>query len=119
METAFSGSHQDAVNNGFVALAADAAAVGKTIDEIDWAVPYLPIDPKDVGRSYEAVIRVNSQSGKGGVAYVMKAEHALELPRRLQLEFSRVIQKRTDASCGEVSPSALWKIFESEYLSAA
>jgi 2-isopropylmalate synthase len=117
--TAFSGSHQDAIKKGFEALAADAAAVGKTVDEIDWAVPYLPIDPKDVGRSYEAVIRVNSQSGKGGVAYVMKAEHSLELPRRLQIEFSRVIQRRTDAAGGEVSPSEMWKIFESEYLSAA
>jgi 2-isopropylmalate synthase len=114
--TAFSGSHQDAIKKGFEALAADAAAVGKTVDEIDWAVPYLPIDPKDVGRSYEAVIRVNSQSGKGGVAYVMKAEHSLDLPRRLQIEFSRVIQIRTDASGGEVSPSEMWKIFEAEYL---
>jgi 2-isopropylmalate synthase len=115
--TAFSGSHQDAIKKGFEALAADAAAAGKTVDEIDWAVPYLPIDPKDVGRSYEAVIRVNSQSGKGGVAYLMKAEHALDLPRRLQIEFSRVIQQRTDASGGEVSPSEMWKIFEIEYLS--
>jgi 2-isopropylmalate synthase len=115
--TAFSGSHQDAIKKGFEALAADAAAAGKTVDEIDWAVPYLPIDPKDVGRSYEAVIRVNSQSGKGGIAYVMKAEHSLELPRRLQIEFSRVIQARTDASGGEVSPSEMWKIFEAEYLS--
>jgi 2-isopropylmalate synthase len=115
--TAFSGSHQDAIKKGFEALAADAAAAGKTVDEVDWAVPYLPIDPKDVGRSYEAVIRVNSQSGKGGVAYVMKAEHSLELPRRLQIEFSRVIQARTDASGGEVSPSEMWQIFESEYLS--
>jgi 2-isopropylmalate synthase len=115
--TAFSGSHQDAIKKGFEALAADAVAAGKTVDEIDWAVPYLPIDPKDVGRSYEAVIRVNSQSGKGGVAYVMKAEHSLELPRRLQIEFSRVIQARTDASGGEVSPSEMWQIFESEYLS--
>jgi 2-isopropylmalate synthase len=117
--TAFSGSHQDAIKKGFEALTADAAAAGKAVDGIDWAVPYLPIDPKDVGRTYEAVIRVNSQSGKGGVAYVMKAEHALELPRRLQIEFSRVIQTRTDASGGEVSPSEMWKIFEAEYLSPA
>src|ERR1700692_1728950 len=110
--TAFSGSHQDAIKKGFEALAADAAAAGKTVDEIDWAVPYLPIDPKDVGRSYEAVIRVNSQSGQGGIAYVMKPEPSLELPRRLQIEFSRVIQARTDASGGEVSPSEMWKIFE-------
>ncbi|MGH8889300.1 MAG: 2-isopropylmalate synthase, partial [Acidothermaceae bacterium] len=114
--TAFSGSHQDAIKKGFEALEADAAAVGKPVTEIDWAVPYLPIDPMDVGRSYEAVIRVNSQSGKGGVAYVMKIEHQLELPRRLQIEFSRVIQAHTDAGGGEVSPSEMWKIFETEYL---
>jgi len=114
--TAFSGSHQDAIKKGFEALEADAAAAGKPVTEIDWAVPYLPIDPLDVGRSYEAVIRVNSQSGKGGVAYVMKAEHQLELPRRLQIEFSRVIQAHTDAGGGEVSPSEMWKIFETEYL---
>ena len=115
--TAFSGSHQDAIKKGFEAMAADAAAAGKTVDEIDWSVPYLPIDPKDVGRSYEAVIRVNSQSGKGGVAYLMKAEHSLDLPRRLQIEFSRVIQQRTDAAGGEVSASEMWQIFEVEYLS--
>jgi 2-isopropylmalate synthase len=114
--TAFSGSHQDAIKKGFEALAAGAAAAGKTVSEIDWAVPYLPIDPMDVGRSYEAVIRVNSQSGKGGVAYIMKSEHHLELPRRLQIEFSRVIQAHTDADGGEVSPSDMWKIFETEYL---
>jgi 2-isopropylmalate synthase len=117
--TAFSGSHQDAIKKGFEALEADAADAGKSVDEIPWAVPYLPIDPKDVGRSYEAVIRVNSQSGKGGVAYVMKAEHHLELPRRLQIEFSRVVQARTDAQGGEVSPSEMWKIFETEYLSTS
>ena len=80
--TAFSGSHQDAIKKGFDAMEADAAAAGKTVDEIEWAVPYLPIDPKDVGRSYEAVIRVNSQSGKGGIAYVLKNDHKLDLPRR-------------------------------------
>ena len=90
--TAFSGSHQDAIKKGFDALEADAAAAGKTVDDIAWAVPYLPIDPKDVGRTYEAVIRVNSQSGKGGVAYIMKSEHQLDLPRRLQIEFSQVVQ---------------------------
>jgi 2-isopropylmalate synthase len=79
-------------------------------------VPYLPIDPHDVGRTYEAVIRVNSQSGKGGVAYVMKSEHSLELPRRLQIEFSRVIQGHTDSEGGEVSPSRMWEIFAAEYL---
>jgi 2-isopropylmalate synthase len=80
-------------------------------------VPYLPIDPKDIGRSYEAVIRVNSQSGKGGVAYLMKHEHHLDLPRRLQIEFSQAVQSRTDSQGGEVSPEELWKIFEDEYLS--
>ncbi len=94
----------------------DAAAAGKTVDEIPWAVPYLPIDPKDVGRSYEAVIRVNSQSGKGGVAYLLKAEHQLDLPRRLQIEFSRVIQERTDAQGGEVSSRQIFEVFTDEYL---
>jgi 2-isopropylmalate synthase len=114
--TAFSGSHQDAIKKGFDALEREAAAVGVPLDEFDWAVPYLPIDPKDVGRSYEAVIRVNSQSGKGGVAFVMKAEHHLELPRRLQIEFSRVIQAHTDAEGGEVTPAQMWDIFAAEYL---
>jgi 2-isopropylmalate synthase len=114
--TAFSGSHQDAIKKGFDALARDAAAAGKPIDEFTWGVPYLPIDPRDVGRSYEAVIRVNSQSGKGGVAYVMKSEHHLDLPRRLQIEFSGVVQKHTDDEGGEVSPAAMWDIFATEYL---
>ena len=116
--TAFSGSHQDAIKKGFDALAADAAAVGKTVDDIAWAVPYLPIDPKDVGRTYEAVIRVNSQSGKGGVAYIMKSEHQFDLPRRLQIEFSGVVQQHTDDSGGEVTPEQMWQIFEAEYLAA-
>jgi 2-isopropylmalate synthase len=115
--TAFSGSHQDAIKKGFEAMAGDAAAAGRPVEELEWAVPYLPIDPRDVGRSYEAVIRVNSQSGKGGVAYIMKTEHALELPRRLQIEFSQVIQARTDADGGEVSPAQMWAAFEAEYLS--
>src|SRR5918993_1045745 len=114
--TAFSGSHQDAINKGFKALAADAAAAGKTIDEMPWAVPYLPIDPKDVGRSYEAVIRVNSQSGKGGVAYIMKTENHLDLPRRLQIEFSAVIQRHTDDEGGEVTAEQMWAAFSNEYL---
>jgi 2-isopropylmalate synthase len=114
--TAFSGSHQDAIKKGFEALAADAAAAGKTTDEVPWAVPYLPIDPHDVGRSYEAVVRVNSQSGKGGVAYLMKNEYNLDLPRRLQIEFSQVVQRFTDAEGGEVSASELWRIFSGEYL---
>ncbi|CAL9290014.1 2-isopropylmalate synthase [Streptomyces sp. SudanB25_2051] len=114
--TAFSGSHQDAIKKGFDAMEADAAAAGKTVDEIEWAVPYLPIDPKDVGRSYEAVIRVNSQSGKGGIAYVLKNDHKLDLPRRMQIEFSKIIQAKTDAEGGEVTPAAIWAVFQDEYL---
>jgi len=116
--TAFSGSHQDAIKKGFEHLANDAKAAGKEIDDFTWAVPYLPIDPKDIGRSYEAVIRVNSQSGKGGVAYIMKTEHQLELPRRLQIEFSQVIQAHTDDQGGEVFPEQMWGIFVDEYLPA-
>jgi 2-isopropylmalate synthase len=114
--TAFSGSHQDAIKKGFEAYEADAAAAGVDVSEHDWAVPYLPIDPRDVGRTYEAVIRVNSQSGKGGVAYIMKAEHHLDLPRRLQIEFSRVVQAHTDAEGGEVTPAQMWEEFSAEYL---
>ncbi|MBU6347476.1 MAG: 2-isopropylmalate synthase [Actinomycetales bacterium] len=114
--TAFSGSHQDAINKGLAAMKRDAEAAGEAIDDFTWAVPYLPIDPKDVGRSYEAVIRVNSQSGKGGVAYIMRTEHNLELPRRLQIEFSQVIQRVTDSEGGEVSPQAMWEVFVDEYL---
>ncbi|MEY4962352.1 MAG: 2-isopropylmalate synthase [Actinomycetota bacterium] len=116
--TAFSGSHQDAIKKGFEHLHKDAAAAGVPVDEFTWAVPYLPIDPKDVGRSYEAVIRVNSQSGKGGVAYLLKTDHNLDLPRKLQIEFSRVVQGHTDASGGEVTSDALWQIFMDEYLPA-
>jgi 2-isopropylmalate synthase len=114
--TAFSGSHQDAINKGLRAMQADADRAGVRVDEHRWEVPYLPIDPKDVGRTYEAVIRVNSQSGKGGVAYVMKAEHQLELPRRLQIEFSRVIQQHTDTGGGEVSPQQIRDLFAEHYL---
>ncbi|MFC0597460.1 2-isopropylmalate synthase [Streptomyces palmae] len=114
--TAFSGSHQDAIKKGFEAMEADAAARGTSVDEIEWAVPYLPIDPKDVGRSYEAVIRVNSQSGKGGIAYVLKNDHKLDLPRRMQIEFSKTIQAKTDAEGGEVTPAQIWSVFQDEYL---
>ena len=110
--TSFSGSHQDAIKKGFDALERDAAEAGVPVEEFRWALPYLPIDPKDVGRSYEAVIRVNSQSGKGGVAYIMKTEHSLDLPRRLQIEFSRVVQEHTDGEGGEVTPEQMWEIFE-------
>ncbi|CAB4343284.1 unannotated protein [freshwater metagenome] len=114
--TAFSGSHQDAIKKGLDHMEKDASAAGVHVDKFTWAVPYLPIDPKDIGRSYEAVIRVNSQSGKGGVAYMMKNEHHLDLPRRLQIEFSKVVQAKTDSEGGEVLPDAMWNIFEDEYL---
>ncbi|WP_431780332.1 2-isopropylmalate synthase [Streptomyces chumphonensis] len=114
--TSFSGSHQDAIKKGFEAMEAAAAEAGTTVDEIPWTVPYLPIDPKDVGRSYEAVIRVNSQSGKGGIAYVLKNDHNLDLPRRMQIEFSRIIQEKTDAEGGEITPSQIWDSFCDEYL---
>ena len=108
--TSFSGSHQDAIKKGFDALP----------DDYDrWGVPYLPIDPKHVGRTYEAVIRVNSQSGKGGVAYVMKAEHGFDLPRRMQIEFSKTIQHITEDSGTEISPAVMWEAFQAEYLPAS
>ncbi|MBF0744914.1 2-isopropylmalate synthase [Micrococcus luteus] len=116
--TAFSGSHQDAIKKGFEAMEVDAKAAGTDVDGIPWAVPYLPIDPKDIGRSYEAVIRVNSQSGKGGVAYLLKSEHNLDLPRRAQIEFSHVIQDLADSQGGEVSGADLWRVFQDEYLPA-
>lgn len=114
--TAFSGSHQDAINKGLKFMEADALAAGVPVADSMWAVPYLPIDPKDVGRTYEAVIRVNSQSGKGGVAYIMRTEHKLELPRRLQIEFSQVIQQVTESEGGEVSTEEMWATFSAEYL---
>jgi 2-isopropylmalate synthase len=117
--TAFSGSHQDAIKKGFEAMEAEALAAGVPVDELEWAVPYLPVDPKDLGRSYEAVIRVNSQSGKGGVAYLLKNDHALDLPRKLQIEFSGVVQARTDAEGGEVTSAEIWEIFQDEYLPAS
>ncbi len=117
--TAFSGSHQDAIKKGFDHLAIDAKAAGKEVKDFTWAVPYLPIDPLDIGRTYEAVIRVNSQSGKGGVAYLMKNEHHLDLPRRLQIEFSKVVQQKTDTEGGEVTGDAMWQVFEDEYLPTA
>ena len=114
--TAFSGSHQDAINKGLKHMEADSAAAGVGVDDFRWEVPYLPIDPKDIGRTYEAVIRVNSQSGKGGVAYIMRTEHKMELPRRLQIEFSQVIQHVTDDAGGEVTPAQMYEIFADEYL---
>ncbi|GEA81161.1 2-isopropylmalate synthase [Cellulomonas uda] len=114
--TAFSGSHQDAIKKGLDALESRAEALGRTVDDVVWAVPYLPIDPKDVGRSYEAIIRVNSQSGKGGISYLMKSEKDLDLPRRLQIEFSQVVQRHTDQHGTEVTADDLWRIFVDEYL---
>src|SRR3990172_1264233 len=109
--TAFSGSHQDAIKKGMDAIAETDGSL--------WEVPYLPIDPKDVGRTYEAIIRVNSQSGKGGVAYVMKAERGLDLPRRTQIEFSKAIQQIAEAEGGEVTPEQIWACFQEEYLREA
>ncbi len=114
--TAFSGSHQDAIKKGFAALYADAEAAGRGRDYETWGVPYLPIDPAHVGRTYEAVIRVNSQSGKGGVAYIMEMEHGFALPRRLQIEFSKTIQAITEDTGTEISPVAMWDAFSGEYL---
>jgi 2-isopropylmalate synthase len=114
--TAFSGSHQDAIKKGLEDLEKKAADQGIDVRDIDWEAPYLPIDPKDVGRTYEAVIRVNSQSGKGGVAYVLKTEHKLDLPRRAQIEFSRVVQQHTDTEGGEITPEEIWSVFRAEYL---
>ncbi|MFW5419571.1 2-isopropylmalate synthase [Nocardiopsis sp. CNT-189] len=115
--TAFSGSHQDAIKKGLNALEDDAEAAGVPVSEHPWSVPYLPIDPKDVGRDYEAVIRVNSQSGKGGVSYILQRDHALDLPRRLQIEFSHEVQKHTDAEGGEFGGERIWEIFSEAYLS--
>ena len=117
--TAFSGSHQDAIKKGFERMEADAAVAGVGVGDLEWAVPYLPVDPKDLGRSYEAVIRVNSQSGKGGVAYLLKTDHSLDLPRRLQIEFSAVVQGLTDSEGGEVSSDEIWRIFQDEFLPTA
>ncbi|MEY4592668.1 MAG: 2-isopropylmalate synthase [Pseudomonadota bacterium] len=107
--TAFSGSHQDAIKKGFSAQKADTT----------WSVPYLPIDPADVGRSYDSVIRVNSQSGKGGIAYLMETEHGVVMPRRLQVEFSSVVQQHTDTHGGEVSADEIWRLFSETYLESS
>ncbi|RFD26826.1 2-isopropylmalate synthase [Mycobacterium uberis] len=114
--TAFSGSHQDAINKGLDQMRIDADTADSNVDDILWQVPYLAIDPRDVGRTYEAVIRVNSQSGKGGVAYIMKADYSLALPRRLQIEFSQVIQKISEGEGGEITPKEMWDAFFEEYL---
>ncbi|WP_172120729.1 2-isopropylmalate synthase [Actinomyces faecalis] len=123
--TSFSGSHQDAIKKGFAARATQVAARHKEgLDAeaaetaVPWSMPYLPIDPHDVGRSYEAVVRVNSQSGKGGVSYLLRQNHNLDLPRRLQIEFSRIVQRHTDTYGGEVDAARLWTLFTDEYLPA-
>lgn len=116
--TAFSGSHQDAIKKGFDAMERTARSGGIPVGDVPWAVPYLPIDPKDVGRSYEAIIRVNSQSGKAGVAYLLKTEFGFDLPRRLQVEFSRVIQRHSEKSAAEVGSAQVWDLFRQEFLEA-
>jgi 2-isopropylmalate synthase len=107
--TAFAGSHQDAIDKGLTAQ-------GGRAEEATWTVPYLPIDPKDIGRSYESIVRVNSQSGKGGVAYVMRTRHSLNLPYGLRADFARVVQARSEATGDEIDPDRMWRIFEAEYL---
>lgn len=118
VHTAFSGTHQDAIKKGFAEHRARAAAEGRPEAELDWRVPYLPIDPADLGRAYDAVIRVNSQSGKGGIAYLLEAGYGIELPRRLQIDFARRVQEHTDSTGDEVDSAALFRLFESSYLSS-
>ncbi|MEN3537593.1 2-isopropylmalate synthase [Microbispora sp. ZYX-F-249] len=114
--TAFSGSHQDAIKKGFDALEREAAHAGTGTDDLKWQVPYLPLDPQEVGRTYEAVVRINSQSGKGGLAYVMSARHGLDLPRGLRADFARRVQALADADGGELTPERLLEVFEREYM---
>ena len=114
--TAFSGSHQDAIKKGLEARQVAAERAGADLDSFVWLVPYLPIDPKDIGRSYEAIIRVNSQSGKGGMAYLLKTNHNLDLPKRLQVEFEKVVQNYADETKKEVKDEDIWRLFKDEYL---
>ena len=114
--TAFSGSHQDAIKKGLEAREVAAEMAGSEVENFVWLVPYLPIDPKDIGRSYEAIIRVNSQSGKGGMAYLLKANHNLDLPKKLQVEFERVVQQHADETKKEVKDEDIWRLFKDEYL---
>ena len=114
--TAFSGSHQDAIKKGLEAREAAADRVGADLDKFVWLVPYLPIDPKDIGRTYEAIIRVNSQSGKGGMAYLLKTNHNLDLPKRLQIEFDKIVQNYADTTKKEVKDGDIWRLFKDEYL---
>ena len=114
--TAFSGSHQDAIKKGLEARQVAAERAGADLDSFVWLVPYLPIDPKDIGRSYEAIIRVNSQSGKGGMAYLLKTNHNLDLPKRLQIEFDKIVQNYADTTKKEVKDEDIWRLFKDEYL---
>lgn len=118
VHTAFSGTHQDAIKKGFAEHRARAVAEGRPESDIEWRVPYLPIDPADIGRDYDAVIRVNSQSGKGGIAYLLESEYGVELPRRLQIDFARHVQQHTDATGAEITAAELWDVFERVYLDA-
>lgn len=114
--TAFSGSHQDAIKKGLEARQVAAERAGAALDSFVWLVPYLPIDPKDIGRTYEAIIRVNSQSGKGGMAYLLKTNHNLDLPKRLQIEFDKIVQNYADTTKKEVKDGDIWRLFKDEYL---
>ena len=114
--TAFSGSHQDAIKKGLEARQVAAERAGADLDSFVWLVPYLPIDPKDIGRTYEAIIRVNSQSGKGGMAYLLKTNHNLDLPKRLQVEFDKIVQNFADTTKKEVKDEDIWRLFKDEYL---
>lgn len=116
VHTAFSGTHQDAIKKGFAEHRSRASAEGRAEREIEWRVPYLPIDPADIGRDYDAVIRVNSQSGKGGIAYLLETEYGIELPRRLQIDFARHVQQHTDTTGAEVTAAELWSVFDRAYL---
>ena len=119
VHTAFSGTHQDAIRKGFAEHRARAAEEGRPEDEIEWRVPYLPIDPADIGRSYDAVIRVNSQSGNGGIAYLLEDAYGIELPRRLQIDLARLVQRRTEQTGREVTAAEVWDIFDAAYLASA
>ncbi|MCP2288557.1 hypothetical protein [Nocardia amikacinitolerans] len=116
VHTAFSGTHQDAIKKGMAEHRARAAATGRPEREIDWRVPYLPIDPADLGRSYDAVVRVNSQSGKGGIAYLLHTEYGLDLPRRSQIEFARRVQAHADDTGLEITAAELHELFTAAYL---
>ncbi|WP_079704779.1 2-isopropylmalate synthase [Plantibacter cousiniae (nom. nud.)] len=118
VHTAFSGTHQDAIKKGFAEHRARAEATGSRPEDLPWRVPYLPVDPADLGRSYEAVIRVNSQSGKGGIAYLLERDYGIEMPRRLQVDFSRRVQQQADETGRELDAEALLAAFERSYLSA-